>query len=364
MGIIGEQISMEEQQIAKIIISIICLYGNDGLPLDEVEDEFLEYCGFSIPWKRFGAESLKSWLITLPYIYLVRNHVRKEVLIEYSPKSGHIKELVVKQKRSHHRQNKFDGLKRKSDAMDSYGKCYDHQPPFKMMKRSECETLPNDFFVHTSIKNVSTSDSEKKFEQLESMLPLFYKHQALGDDFFVDIADTKMGYYVPDKGLKKTGLCCVGQTIAGLTEKVRHAEILAPRVVVMIGFQDLLEGKSISAMIMDLRELVKELKKKNIRLTLVTLIPSPKLPNYQCFETRMDIFNRAILDYASDPYLNCNVIDMNTIFLKESEKLKRDFDRFKKVAKSDPYQVFSDYGRKIFLNALKSSLKEQIDYGH
>lgn len=32
------------------------------------------------------------------------------------------------------------------------------------------------------------------------MLPLFYNHQALGDDFLLDIADTKFGYYVPDQG--------------------------------------------------------------------------------------------------------------------------------------------------------------------
>lgn len=71
------------------------------------------------------------------------------------------------------------------------------------------------------------------------MLPIFYKHQALGDDFFVDIADTKMGYYVP-QSRKECGLCAAGQTIASLTEKVQKAPFLAPRVVIMIGYQDLI----------------------------------------------------------------------------------------------------------------------------
>lgn len=77
-------------------------------------------------------------------------------------------------------------------------------------------------------------------------------------------------------------------------------------------------------MITDLRQLIMELKKKNTRITLITLIPSPKLPKVRRFEIRMDIFNRAIIDYASDPILKCNIIDMNTIFIKETEKFKKD----------------------------------------
>jgi len=363
MTFLEAQVSEEEQQIANILISIICLYGNDGLPLEAVEREFESYCGFSIPWQEFKATSLRSWLITLPNIYIVLDRFRNEVLIEQSPKSMHIKELILKQKNSHARPNM--GIKRKADPIDVQSR-NGYSQPYKMKKRLECQNLPEGSFIHTSINNVSSNDScrYERFEELESMLPLFYKHQALGDDFFLDIADTKLGYYVPERGPKQCGLCSSGQTISGLTEKVRMAVNLAPRVVVMIGFQDIIDGQSISKMITDLRQLVIELRKKNTRVTLITLIPSPKLPRMQRFETRMDIFNRAILDYASDPMLRCNVIDMNTIFMKESEKFRRDFDRFRKVTKNDSYKVFSDYGRKIFLSALKSCLKEQIEYGH
>ncbi|KAH1030041.1 uncharacterized protein LOC125505095 [Dendroctonus ponderosae] len=360
MGILEEHISSEEQQIVKLLISIICLYGSDGLPMENVESEFIACCGFPIPWKQFGAYSLRSWLITLPYIYIIENHLQEEVLMEYSPKSVHIKDLIVKQKRNSSNKTNCNGNKRKADKGND-----DYQQPYKMKKRLECENLPEGSFIHTCVKYEPQGEPSKneKFEQLETMLPLFYRHQALGDDFFVDIADTKLGYYVPEKGPKRTGLCAVGQTISQLTDNVSRAQHLAPRVVVMIGFQDLIDGSSISSMITDLRQLVIELKKKNTRITLMTLIPSPKMPNVPRFQTRLEIFNRAVLDYASDSLLPCNVIDMSTIFLKETEKFKRDFDRFKKVAKNDPYKVFSDYGRKIFLNALKSCLKEQLEYG-
>ncbi|KAJ8970008.1 hypothetical protein NQ314_001437 [Rhamnusium bicolor] len=349
--VVGD-LDAEEKNITKILISIICLYGNDGLPLENLNDEFQTYCGFAIPYKKFGAESLRSWILTLPDIYLVLDNQNKEVLIQQSQKSTHIKQLILKQK------SKYT-CKRKS--YDCYNKKYE-----KRQKKFDLDDLPEGSFLHTSINNRCINDSERfdKFHQLECMLPLLYKHQALGDDFFLDIADTKLGYYVPAMGPKECGLCTEGQTISGLTAKVKKAVHLAPRVVVMIGFQDLLWGQNVNNMIYDLRQLIIELKKKNTRVTLITLIPSPKLPKLKRLDTRMDIFNKAILDYACENELKCNVIDMNTIFLLEAESFRRDFDRFSKVAKNDPYKVFSDYGRKTFLSAIKSCLKKQIEAGH
>lgn len=57
-------------------------------------------------------------------------------------------------------------------------------------------------------------------------------------------------------------------------------------------------------MIYDLQELVKELKKKNSGVTLITLVPSPKLPKLKKLEVRMDTFNKAILDYACCKWMN------------------------------------------------------------
>ncbi|XP_030756107.1 uncharacterized protein LOC115882281 [Sitophilus oryzae] len=359
--VLTQQISCEEQQITNILVSIICLYGNDGLPMDRVEAEFQNYCGFPIPWRNFGAKSLRAWITTLPHIYIVTDRYNNEILIEHSPKSMHIKDLILKQKQAHYKpQNCF-----KKNYYANGNNEYEPQQ-YQMKHRLECQNLPEGSYIHTSINNVALNDAGRyeKFEELEAMLPLFYKHQALGDDFFLDIADSKLGYYVPDKGPKECGLCVAGQTISGLTERVKLAKNLAPRVVVMIGFQDLINGQNISTMITDLRQLVVELKKKNTRITLITLVPSPKLPKIRRLEIRMDIFNRAIIDYATDPVLKCNIIDMSTIFIKETEKFKKDFERFKKLTKSDSYKVFSDYGRKVFLNALKSCLKEQIEYGH
>lgn len=73
------------------------------------------------------------------------------------------------------------------------------------------------------------------------MLPLFYNHQALGDDFLLDIADTKFGYYVPPNGPFQCGLCACNQTINELIDNVHNARYLAPKAVVMIGIVDILQ---------------------------------------------------------------------------------------------------------------------------
>ncbi|KAJ8923797.1 hypothetical protein NQ315_010379 [Exocentrus adspersus] len=353
--VLGNQdLLSEEKEITKILISIICLYGKDGLPLEKVSEEFQSYCGFTIPYEKFGAENLRSWILTLPDIYLLLDSQNNEVLIQQSQKSTHIKELILKQK-SHRRYQ----LKRKNDNN------YFHRDS-KRRRESGLYNLPQGSFIHNSINKTSVNDSNRfnKFEQLECMLPLLYKHQALGDDFFVDIADTKLGYYIPENGPKECGLCAAGQTILDLTKKVQNAVYLAPRVVVMIGFQDLLCGRNVNNMICDLRQLVIELKRRNTRVTIITLIPSPKLPTLKRLKMRMDIYNRAILDYACDTELKCNVIDMNAIFLNEEENFRKDYDRLSRLAKKDQYKVFSDYGRKIFLSTLKCCLREQIEVGH
>lgn len=59
-----------------------------------------------------------------------------------------------------------------------------------------------------------------------------------------------------------------------------------------------MQGSNVNKMIHDLQELVIELKKKNTRITLITLIPSPKLPRSRKLDMRMDTFNKAVMDYA------------------------------------------------------------------
>lgn len=196
------------------------------------------------------------------------------------------------------------------------------------------------------------------------MLPILYKHQALGDDFFVDLADKKLGCYVSDEEPKRCGLCGVGLTIASLTEEIQNAKHIAPRVVVMVGMNDLLMGRNASNMIIDFRKLISELKKRNTRITIITLIPTPKLKINKNIQMRMDIFNNSLIEYGSDFELQCNIIDMNKIFELEIRNFRKDFDRLEKTCRNDQYKVFSDYGRKIFLQALKTCLKEQIDQGH
>lgn len=175
MGIVGEQISREEEEVLKLLISVICLYGKDGLPFEQVEEEFLNMCGFPIPWKYFGAADLRSWILTLPYIYLVKNRNNKDVLNEYSPKSEHIQELITKQKRSHGRYicPREDNLKRKASVQeiweDNGAICSNNFK--KKLEDCENQVLHEDSFIHTSVNSVTSIDCERyeKFEQLVNL---------------------------------------------------------------------------------------------------------------------------------------------------------------------------------------------------
>ncbi|XP_056646910.1 uncharacterized protein LOC130451726 [Diorhabda sublineata] len=334
----------EQMKTIKIILAIINVYCQRGLKLKHLEREFLMYCGYPLPYKKFGVESLRSWILTLPDIYLVEDEDGEEILFQHSEKSNHIKQLINKQKSSVYKQ---DHVIKKNHSKKS--------PPV------------NQSHIHQSINVVAFNESIRfeEFSKLECMLPLFYKHQALGDDFLLDIADTKFGYYVPEGGPNECGLCASKQTIRELTKKVETIDHLAPRVVVMIGLTDLLMGQNVNDMIADLRSLVSELKKRNTRTTLITLVPTPKMLNTsKIFFNRMEIFNNAILDYSFCDQLKCNVIDMYTIFTQEQNRFQRNCDRLTKITKKDKYKVFSDFGRKIFISNLKNCLIQQLIAGH
>lgn len=166
MVVEGDQdLSYEEKKITKILISIINLYGNDGLPLDRVNEEFQNYCGFVIPYKKFGTENLRSWILTLPNIYLVLDSQNNEVLIQQSPKSTYIKQFILKQKSN----TKYQ-MKRKN-----YDVGYCHRN-IKKPKKFNSNALPQGSFIHTSINNTSINESTRfdKFEQLVSCTYFFY----------------------------------------------------------------------------------------------------------------------------------------------------------------------------------------------
>lgn len=60
-----------------------------GIPLQKLDEEFAHFYGTSIPYAYFGFPNLKSYLVTLPDVYM-----EGESAIFYSGKSSHITKLV------------------------------------------------------------------------------------------------------------------------------------------------------------------------------------------------------------------------------------------------------------------------------
>lgn len=151
----------EQEDIKKILISIIMLYGDNGLPLEKVDTEFINYCGYTIPYKKFGEDTLRSWLLTLSDIYLVtENH--REVLFQQSSKSLHIKQLISKQK---------------SKTMSKWGTC----KLYNSVRLNKSDSFPKEYFIHSSINNpwINEYDRFDLFTKLVriSIFTLFVKHK-------------------------------------------------------------------------------------------------------------------------------------------------------------------------------------------
>lgn len=135
----------EQESLKKILVSIIMLYGDKGLPLEKVETEFITYIGYAIPFKKFGADSLRSWLITLPDIYLVTENQR-EVLFQQSSKSTHIKQLIS------HQKTKTMSKRKKEDYY-----CYHDN----VNRLNKSDNFPKECFIHGSINNPLINDYQR-----------------------------------------------------------------------------------------------------------------------------------------------------------------------------------------------------------
>lgn len=81
----------------KFVVQACVNSKKDGIPLEKLDTEFLHFYGAPIPYRYFGFSSLKSYLHSLPDIYMEGENV-----ILCSAKSRHITKLVQSEK--------FDGF--------------------------------------------------------------------------------------------------------------------------------------------------------------------------------------------------------------------------------------------------------------
>lgn len=72
----------------------------NGIALDSVNEEFKSFYGSDIPFAQFGYPTLKSYLSSLPNIYVVKDEKsEKQKVIFASDRSQHITQLVNSNKR-------------------------------------------------------------------------------------------------------------------------------------------------------------------------------------------------------------------------------------------------------------------------
>lgn len=162
-----------------ILLLQICLSGNGtlGIPLNEINEHFENLFGYQIPYVEYGSSNLRSFLESLPQFYIIEDDDGTVRVIYHNPKEQGNKSCLM---------GKHEEFESKANDDWLVTKTVDEEE-FAKLVRKRCH-----FYCGISVD---------MFFLQKAMLPLFFNHQALGDDFFVDLAETKFRYYVQSNSM-------------------------------------------------------------------------------------------------------------------------------------------------------------------
>lgn len=158
----------EEAKTVKIILAIINVYGSKGLKLKNLEQEFKNYCGFPLPYKQFGNNNLRSWLLTLPDIYLVNDENDEETLFQHSEKSYHIRQLIYKQKSN---QEKTSQGTRYGNFPNNKRNNFKNYKNGKSLYKQHINN--NISHIHQSINTVAINETDR-FREFNKLVSVFF----------------------------------------------------------------------------------------------------------------------------------------------------------------------------------------------
>ncbi|KAK3910121.1 Maternal effect protein oskar [Frankliniella fusca] len=185
--------------------------------------------------------------------------------------------------------------------------------------------------------------------------PIWREHQLIGDSMMGRLA-SYLGHKVPynrEIHSKQLGLITHGQTTGRLIGTLHSANSppLAPKVIVMIGTNDIAHDTPIGKAISNMKRILAFLSKRCKEVVVLTLPPVPAME--ASFEN-LSKFNTFIKENSVLEHKNIKVVDMAVIFGASTETVKLDlFEKtFKGSNKKDLIHWNQD-GMKQVLDALK-----------
>lgn len=172
---------------------------------------------------------------------------------------------------------------------------------------------------------------------------LFYNHELIGDDFFLNIAhldfrnnieyiQTGSGYkgeFDVDKQntqiqklivfvgrpIKKCGHCISGQTIKDVTKMLKAKVKVSNCVILNIGSVDLLHGRDFIEMTEDFIHLYAQFEKRGIKPVITTVAPLANMCFSKEIQQRLQQFNLFLINNFE------NVLDITCCFLTNTQRV-------------------------------------------
>lgn len=184
--------------------------------------------------------------------------------------------------------------------------------------------------------------------------PTFCGLQMIGDDFFLSLARWELGFqFDPGHNIQQSGLCVSGLTIAEAADRVMKATYINDRVIVNVGVVDLLHGHDLVDMQQDLLQLIKNLEIRGACTILTTLSPLANSSHIPGITDRLHKFNDLIRKFQ------CQYVDVWRCFVNERNNTL--YECFqpgpRQVSGSNkPHVLWNKLGRQRVIKFIKTEL--------
>lgn len=371
-----------EETVALIKSCIISKKG--GVSIEDINDEFQNLVGESIPYRRLGFSSLRALLRTIKGLEYTWNEFGEQTLRINDSKIAHIDRLIRYQKVdysktrnkyykqfAHHKNNsEYNEERRQRNRIAHNTNRANRRIQDLGCRRDQYLLKTNGFHESNSFSYEEENhrpvviEMNKTKQNTSIHEPTANGQQLLGDDFFMQLAIRNL--HLPIWRYKNNlalhcGLCISGQTISDCTRALRNISIISNRVVILLGSVDVYNGATCEEMIYDMTELLQVLRSKfhlsNSAITVCTLPPlaNVSIHAYKKQSLALFCFNNWIRSLADDAsrrnasFESYPIIDLFESFCDET--YVTEYDWFQTQARrvsgtKHSYVLWNNKGRK------------------
>lgn len=378
-------ISINLEELAPVVKSIIITRTQSGATVDEIIDDYLAFTGEDLLSLCRNRDAVADLLRKIKGVWCSYKAPNGPYLWYCSTQNTkHLTEMIKKQKsprfqnRRSQQPNRTPQLNRTPMPSSSTGtgpsdKFYQDNINF-IPKRNTWARAPHRSAANHPYMGASQwrpvqpvkPFRKQVFHPMMQPMPTYYSNNAMqsgpvfcglqmiGDDFFLSLARWELGFqFDPGHNIQQSGLCVSGLTIAEAADRVMKATYINDRVIVNVGVVDLLHGHDLVDMQQDLLQLMKNLEIRGACAILTTLSPLANSSHIPGITDRLHKFNDLIRKF------HCQYVDVWRCFV--NERYNTLYECFqpgpRQVSGSNkPHVLWNKLGRQRVIKFIKTEL--------